>query len=55
MQNERTAAELKQAEEGAVVDALLGGGSDMPVSTDQRSEAAADNILGFGSSETTKS
>ena len=55
MQNERTAAELKQAEEGAVVDALLGGGSDMPVSTDQRSEAAADTILGFGSSETTKS
>jgi len=55
MQNERTAAELKQAEEGAVVDALLGGGSDMPVSTDQRSEAAADNILGFGSSEPTKS
>ncbi len=52
---ERTAAELKQAEDGAVVDAMLGGGSDIAVSTDQRSEAAADNILGFGSSENSKS
>lgn len=58
MQRERTAAEILQAEEGAVVDVLLGGSgssgssSDPVVSTDARSEAAADNILGLGSSPT---
>jgi len=48
MQRERAEAEARQAEEGAVVDAVLGGGaSDEPVvETDAQSEAAADSILG---------
>ncbi|MSQ89775.1 MAG: transcription termination factor NusA [Phycisphaerales bacterium] len=50
MQRDRAAAELLQAQEGAVVDALLGGRSDPVVVTDQQSESAADNILGSGSS-----
>ncbi len=53
MQNERAAAELLQAEEGAVVDALLGtrsaSGAAAPV-IDAGSEAAADSILGIGGS-----
>ncbi|MSR69489.1 MAG: transcription termination factor NusA [Phycisphaerales bacterium] len=53
MQNERAAAELLQAEEGAVVDALLGNrraeGHAAPV-VDAGSEAAADSILGIGGS-----
>ncbi len=52
MQRDRAAAELQKAEEGAVVDALLGRAQDSPVTPDAQSEAAADNILGLGSSET---
>jgi len=50
MQRERAEAEARQAEEGAVVDAVLGGGTaDEPVvETDAQSEAAADSILGGG-------
>ncbi len=53
MQNERAAAELLKAEEGAVVDSLLGNrraeGHPAPV-VDAGSEAAADSILGIGGS-----
>ncbi len=52
MQRDRAAAELQQAEDGAVADALLGTGQAPVPSTDARSEAAADNILGFGAPET---
>jgi len=49
MQRERAEAEARQAEEGAVVDAVLGGGGtagEPIVETDAQSEAAADSILG---------
>jgi N utilization substance protein A len=48
MQRERAESEARQAEEGAVADAVLGGGAaDEPVvETDAQSEATADSILG---------
>jgi N utilization substance protein A len=48
MQRERAEAEARQAQEGAVVDAVLGGGAeDEPVvETDAQSEATADSVLG---------
>ncbi|NBX35952.1 MAG: transcription termination factor NusA [Planctomycetes bacterium] len=52
MQRERAEAEARQAEEGAVVDAVLGGaGGEPAVETDEQSEAAADSILGGGPSQ----